>query len=247
MLVAICEDNQNYNDGIVSLCHAWQKKHAEIGLTVHQYYTPEALINKHEHPYDYDLYFLDIEFGAASSMNGYRLAEIIRENNRISLIVFITNSRNYLQQGYTVSAYRYLVKPISQKDISDCLNQCLRETLPYPAVFLSVEKKEGTSRIRFRDIISIESGLHAVTIRTAVSETTAHLYESFESYCQSLPEGWFVRCQKGLLVNMLYVSRYTKSSVFLTTGLDYTIGRAYRKTVQNQLHTYFMGGSDDAV
>lgn len=247
MLVAICEDNTAYNDVIAFYCRNWQQKHTDVDLSIHQFSTPDALINKYERPYDYDLYFLDIEFDADSSMNGYRLAELIREHNNTSLLVFITNSRNYMQRGYTVSAYRYLVKPITQENISDCLNQCLKETLSFPASFLAIEKKEGTSRVRLRDIVSIESGLHSVTIRTVSSEITAHNYESFENYCNGLPDGWFIRCQKGLLVNMTYINRFTKNVIYLTTGTDYPIGRIYRKNVQKRLQQFFMGGTDDTI
>ena len=241
MLIAICEDNQRHRDEIAALCEEWTVVHQDCPLTVHAYLTPETLLNAHEHPLDYDLYFLDIEFGKTASMNGYHLAEIIREHNRASIIVFITNSKDYLQNGYTVSAYRYLIKPVSKKQIFNCLNYCMNNTLSSSDPFLPLVKKDGISRIRIKEIILVESGLHSVTIQMVNGSETARLYESFEDYIKTFPDEWFVRIQRGLVINVLYITRFTKESVFLSTGLDFFIGRRYRSAAYKRLRQFFIG------
>lgn len=242
MLIAICEDDPYYQEGLKNYCEKWAEKHSETPVTVHCYPTPDSMLNTHEHPPDYDLYFLDIEFGAQSSMNGYRLAELIREHNTASMIVFVTNSRNYILNGYNVSAYRYLVKPIDEASMNDCLDHCVKEVLRFSDSFLSLVKKDGVSRIRLHDIIWIESTLHAVAVHTAGKTETAHIYSSFETYIQSLPENRFIRCQRGLLVNPQYVSKFSRRDITLTNGMEFTIGKKYQEKVCLRLREYFLGG-----
>ena len=242
MLVSICEDDQRNRGEIEALCREWGILHQDCPLTVHAYETPEILLNAHEHPLDYDLFFLDIEFGKSASMNGFRLAEIIREHNRASVIVFTTNSKNYLQQGYQVFAYRYLLKPVSKEQIFDCLDYCMTNTLAGSAPFLPFVKKDGVSRIRIKEIILVESGLHSVSLRTLNGTETTRLYESFEDYINNFPPEWFLRIQRGLLVNVLYITRFTKDTIFLSTGLDFIIGRRYRSDVYKRLQSFFTGG-----
>lgn len=243
MLIAICEDDRRNRNEITALCEEWEILHKDCPLTVHAYETPETLLNAHEHPLDYDLFFLDIEFGKCSSMNGYRLSEIIREHNRASVIAFITNSKNYMQQGYEVSAYRYLLKPVSKEGVFGCLDHCMKNTLSGLDPFLSLMKKEGISRIRIKEIILAESGLHSVTIQTTNGSETARIYESFEDYIKAFPVEWFVQIQRGLVVNVLYITRFTKDTVYLSTGIDFLIGRKYRSNVYKRLKEFFIGGS----
>ncbi len=242
MLVAVCEDERGMSREIVTYCKEWEMLHKDCPLTIHVYETPETLLNAHEHPLDYDLFFLDIEFGHNSSMNGYRLSEIIREHNRTSVIVFITNSKNYMLQGYQVYAYRYLLKPVSEANIFDCLDHCVIDMLSGSDPFLSLVKKDGISRIRIKEIILVENGLHSVTILKSSGTETARIYESFEDYITSFPAEWFVRIQRGLIVNVLYITRFTKDTIYLSTGVDYLIGRRYRSSVYERLLQFFTGG-----
>lgn len=247
MLIAICEDDAYYSNGLAEMCRQWEELHSDVPLSIHQYSTPESILNGHEHPLDYDLYFLDIGFGSLSSMNGYRLATLIRENNSESMIVFITNSRNYLLQGYNVSAYRYLIKPLNNSDVSDCLNHCRDEVLRFSNSTLSLDKKEGVSRIRLKDILYIESGLHSIIVHTVTKAESAHIYQSFDSYVQTLPAEWFVRCQRGLLINPSYICKYSKRSITLSSGENFTIGAKYRDQLCERLRIYFIGGLHDSI
>ena len=48
-----------------------------------------------------------------NKLTGMDLARWIRKENDTSEIIFVTSLVNYIQEGYTVRAYRYLLKPIN--------------------------------------------------------------------------------------------------------------------------------------
>ncbi|MDQ9831229.1 response regulator, partial [Acinetobacter baumannii] len=63
---------------------------------------------------DTDIFILDIKMYEVSGMD---LAKIIRKENEISEIIFVTSLVAYVQEGYTVRAYRYLLKPINYEEL----------------------------------------------------------------------------------------------------------------------------------
>lgn len=58
----------------------------------------------------FDLIFLDIEM---PYMSGMELAKHIREYNKVSVIIFVTNMKQYAVNGYEVGALDFVVKPVS--------------------------------------------------------------------------------------------------------------------------------------
>ena len=40
----------------------------------------------------------------------------------------------------------------------------------------------------------------------------------------------------------MFVRKFTKDTVYLSTGTDYLIGRRYRSTVYERLQQFFVGG-----
>lgn len=58
----------------------------------------------------FDIIFLDIIMG---DMNGMTCARIIRQQDTLVKIIFLTSSTDYVYEGYEVNATGYLVKPIN--------------------------------------------------------------------------------------------------------------------------------------
>ena len=56
----------------------------------------------------YDMIFLDVEM---SPLDGFAVAERIREKNDSTLLVFVTNMSQLARQGYKYQAFDYLPKP----------------------------------------------------------------------------------------------------------------------------------------
>ena len=54
-----------------------------------------------------DLLFLDIDLGAT---NGIRVARRLRQTRPDTVLIFVTNYKEYAPEGYEVNAFRYLAK-----------------------------------------------------------------------------------------------------------------------------------------
>ena len=238
MLAAICEDDPIYIEQLKKSCEFWANQHPQAGLVIKQYRSPEDLLDAWESGAVFDIFFLDIEF---DYMSGYELAEIIRKKDSKSVLVFVTNSRNYVYDGYTLSAYRYLLKPVKDEDVIDCLNHVYEQNMAFSEENLALETSSGGIRIRLRDIVRIECQLHMIQIFTSDGkDTTIRIYENFTTFVKKLPEKWFVQCSRSTVINMIYVRQYTKSEIFLDTERQsVSIGRKYSKDTVSKLENFF--------
>ena len=238
MLAAICEDDPICIEQLRKYCELWADQHPQAGLVMKQYKSPEDLLDAWENGAVFDVFFLDIEF---DYMSGYELAETIRKKDSNTVLVFVTNSRNYVYDGYTLSVYRYLLKPVKDEDVAECLNYVYEQNMAFSEEILTFEVSGGGIRIRLKDIVRIECQLHKIQILTSDgNETTVRIYQSFTTFVKKLPEKWFVQCSRSSVINMIYVRQYTKSEIYLTAKKQpVSIGRKYSKETVSRLENFF--------
>ncbi len=73
------------------------------------------------YPKKLDILLLDVQM---EGINGIEIAKRIRSFDTNVIIIFITAIIDFMQQGYEVRAFRYLLKPINYNDFSKHLLQC---------------------------------------------------------------------------------------------------------------------------
>lgn len=118
MRIVVCEDEPFYQTAIAEAIERWQSAsgHTDVELSV--FSSSEDVLEAIEHEAEIDLLFVDIQI--PGEMSGIDLARRIREACLDMTIVFCTNYNEYVFEGYTVNALRYLKKPVSQEDINYC-------------------------------------------------------------------------------------------------------------------------------
>ncbi len=128
-------------------------------------------------------------------IDGISLAREIRELDDDVLIVFITSKIEFMQTGYEVKAFRYMLKdqidaglPIIWKDIE-------RELLDRSDKYFTYEFERRTYRFPCRDILYFESNLRRVILHT--KNETAALYGKHDDIAAKYPS--FVRIHKSFL------------------------------------------------
>lgn len=175
-----------------------------------------------------DLLFLDIDLG---EQNGLSLARKLRAINTKTVLIFVTNFKEYAPEGYEVDAFRYLAKSELDNKLSayfeDALSVCRRyqqkvnifckgETVP-----LSIQALE------YIESLGHEQCLHLIGLpqRQLITRTTMNELEEMLA-----PRG-FLRIHKGFLVNMAYLQSLRSTVAVLSTGNSLPVGaRRYQDT-----------------
>ena len=240
MIVAICEDQPIYVSALENAINSWIEQHNFSDVSIVTYISAEDLLDDWESGKLYDILFLDILF---DYMTGYTLAQKIREKDPSVPIVFVTNSDNFILQGYKVDAHRYLKKPVNQRDINDCLDYSRKQLQLIQDEGFLIVKKGVSVRLPYRSIIYISYNDHSITINTTEGlQHTVSLKGSFETYCSELPGDRFLRCHQGYIINLQYVHKYTRNQIILATQALIPIGRRYTKPVIEHLNKQFYRG-----
>lgn len=237
MNVAICEDEAVYASGMQDAVQAWARAREDAGVQALVYASAEDLWEDWERGRVFDALFLDIEF---QDMSGFELAQRIRSADPYIPIIFVTNSSQYLAQGYEVSAYRYLRKPICQQEISACLDHCRQYMQTMACDGFAISRKGLTIRLPYRDVLYIMSGIHSVHIYTRFGRNyQVPLKGTFAHYASTFPQTSFLRCHRGYIVNLMHACQYTQKAIQLDTGVEIPIGRNFLDESLARLQQYF--------
>lgn len=120
---------------------------AENGISaqVRPFDTPALLLAFESENECADIYILDI---IMPEMNGVQLGKEIRKRNAEAFIIFLTTSKDYALESYSVKAFAYIIKPAKKEDVT----VSLRAAFPAKKALRAVpsEMRFGNNRRKSR-------------------------------------------------------------------------------------------------
>ncbi|EQK22234.1 LytR/AlgR family response regulator transcription factor [Clostridioides difficile] len=181
-----------------------------------------------------DIFFLDIKM---LQLTGMDVAKIIRETNNTSEIIFITSIVDYIQEGYKVRAYRYLLKPIDFGDLNESILSCISDIIKKRENFMLIENKGIINKILINSIMYIEVRKKVLTIHT--KNDTYYTKNSMDKIELELEKYNFFRCHKSYLINLEYIQFICKNTVVINDE-DVPVSK-YRMANLKKKLTYVLG------
>ncbi|HEK4529605.1 TPA: response regulator transcription factor [Clostridioides difficile] len=181
-----------------------------------------------------DIFFLDIKM---LQLTGMDVAKIIRETNDTSEIIFITSIVDYIQEGYKVRAYRYLLKPIDFGDLNESILSCISDIIKKRENFMLIENKGIINKILINSIMYIEIRKKVLTIHT--KNDTYYTKNSMDKIELELEKYNFFRCHKSYLINLEYIQFICKNTVVINDE-DVPVSK-YRMADLKKKLTYVLG------
>ncbi|HBH3693530.1 TPA: response regulator transcription factor [Clostridioides difficile] len=181
-----------------------------------------------------DIFLLDIKM---LQLTGIDVAKIIRETNDTSEIIFITSIVDYIQEGYKVRAYRYLLKPIDFGDLNESILSCISDIIKKRENFMMIENKGIINKILINSIMYIEVRKKVLTIHT--KNDTYYTKNSMDKIELELEKYNFFRCHKSYLINLEYIQFICKNTVVINDE-DVPVSK-YRMADLKKKLTYVLG------
>lgn len=214
--IAICDDNEVDCVYISNIVNSWadQLKN-EIDLQV--FPSAESFLFHYADEKDYDILLLDIEMG---KMDGISLAKRLRHENETVQIIFITGYSDYISEGYEVAALHYLMKPVKKQKLFQTLDRAIQKIKKNEQT-LFLELPGETIRLPIYEIRFLEVRQNYVTIHAKNDYTLKKTLSELE---QKLDER-FYRMRRSYIVNLSYISKVTKTDVFLSDGTTLPLPR----------------------
>ncbi len=183
----------------------------------------------------YDVYLLDIEM---PEISGVELAKKIRDWNIDAKIVFLTAYENYARSGYKVKAYDYILKDSYQEELFLILEQIWKEIKENQEEYYIIPSGNEECKFYINDILYL-SKEKQYTIFHCKNEILHRERKAIQNVLKHLPEDRFVGIDKGMAVNLKYVTQFEKFEITLESGKVLNVSRRLRSVVQEKLLDYW--------
>lgn len=237
--IAIVEDETPHAELLKQHIECW-RQHKGIGEIFLQYFChAQAFLFAWEEE-TYDMIFLDIQM---PGINGMETARKIRETDGGVKLVFTTGITDYLQEGYEVDATRYLLKPITQEKVWQCLDKLLQE--PPTIQQLIFQTQEGVVKVPEQEIAYLEARGHYTVCHLQTGGQELVLRESFNALCDRLCQQPFIRCHRSYLCHIGHIHRVERTEIILEDGGRIPVSRRMYEPVVKAFISYFRRESSE--
>ena len=206
---AICDDNNIDSNYVSNLVNKWANER-KYQINIDIFDSAEAFLFHYDGNKDYDILLLDIEM---KKMDGVTLAREIRKTNKSVQIVFITGYSDYIADGYDVEALHYLMKPLKEEKLFVVLDRAVNRIIQNEK-YLLLNYYDETIRIPLHEIVYIDVDRNYVTIHSNQDYTIKKTLGEIEKELDKR----FFRIGRSVIVNLKYISRVTKTDVFLANN-----------------------------
>ena len=178
----------------------------------------------------YQLAFLDVDL---KTTDGIALGRKLRQVAPDIVLVYISAYLEFAPQGYTVNAYRYLLK----RDIAAQLPSCLEDIfagMTDPEKTLEVRHNRSTSEIPLDQIYYLESDLRQINVYGDIPhQPICTFYGKIADLPAMLYENGFLQVGRSDVVNLQYVRSIRNYKVELHSGVELSVSRQYYAAIRS--------------
>ncbi len=240
MHIAICDDEALYREAVGQMICRWISTSGNSDTLLSLFSSSEELLEQFNRSHTIDLLFLDIK--VPGELDGINLAKEIRKINSNVQIVFITNYDEFVYEGYTVNALRYLRKPILEEDVFFCCSYVYNRTSLQKHECILLQSGNKRLTIKYAEILYAEIKSHSLYVFTTRESTPIKLSLNLSDFEERLPSKLFALCHRSYIVNLSRIRLLTRTRLVLTDGTSLPVSRTYSEKLNKKFDTYFQGG-----
>lgn len=170
----------------------------------------------------YQLALLDVDL---ETMTGIALGRRLKQQNPELVLVYISAYLEFAPEGYTVRAFRYLLKRDMERMLPSCLDAVLAEhsrecrTLP-------IRQGRRETEVPLDQIYYLESDLRKINVYgETLHKPLCSYYGKLTDLPASLQEDGFLRVGRSFVVNMRYIRQISNYKVMLQNGVELGVSR----------------------
>ena len=225
--IGIFDDNLTHLDYIYN-CVLKEMKQHKIDYTVDKIYHLDSIDESlNNHTFSYDVLFWDIQLNEGNTL---QLARKIYQLYPDVQMVYVTGYNKFYDQIFDSNVLYYVDKKDFEKKINQIINKMVNI---YTNQRLVVKNKDCIPVIDMKDIIYIERKLRVTYIKC--NHDNHYRSRDKLSDMMGLLNQKFIRTHNSFVVNMDYIEKMTRTSVYLKNGIVIPISRQYHKVMKDKL------------
>ncbi len=232
MKVAICDEDK---ESSARMCRLVRRREPYCELRC--FSSVRQFLEERQH---YDILLLDIQM---EKMRGMEVARVLRLNGEDTILIFVTALKEYAAEAFEVSAFHYLLKPVSEEKFCGVFESACREVRRLEGqkggqLFFRTKTRSFT--LQKSEILYVESAKRKVEIHTL--QDTVSVYATMKHMEERLGAD-FYRCHRGYLVNLAYVAGYRAGSIQLANGGNLYLAREKYSEFVKVYASYLQGAA----
>ncbi len=232
--IAICDDEKLQVDLLEKYVRSWTSKN-NILVNIEAFYNAESFEFNWSMDKKYDILLLDIEM---PGKNGVELAKRIRTEDDIIDIIFISAISDYIAEGYDVSALNYLIKPVKESKLYECLDKAM-EKIPKEEKTIIINVEGENHRIIQNDILYIESVGHFLEIHTVDKKYSTR--KNIGDIEEELDNNILMKCHRSYMVGLKHIRKIGKTDILLDNNHIIPVSRRLYSNINMAFIKYFRG------
>ena len=233
MNILICDDVKSEAAELAGLLQA-----SGFPVNINQFYHALDARNFIRTGAEVDCCFLDI---IMPEMDGIVLAEKLRQEDYVGRIVFLSTSKDYGPETYTVDAFSYLLKPLTAESVKVILEKLDQAIIKDDRAEIAVQIAGSTKILLLRNISYAEVILHKVYFHMTDGAEVCITATFSEIAAQLLRDPRFIRCHRSYVVNMQDIAEVSEREMVIHSGRRIPVSRSYRDT-RTKFYQWKFGG-----
>lgn len=222
--IGICDEDPVFSNRLYNIINNVMLSFSDWKASF--YHSGKEIISAIEsNDFDCQLVFMDLMM---SNGDGLKTAQYIYEHQVDTDLIFITASAEHVFECYHYHTFAYLLKPISESDISLELQRYLRELTISPN-YLTISAYGVNHQIPIHSILYIESNRRKLTIHTR--QNNYECYLKLDDMEERLKNDGFVRCHQSYLVSVNQITDYTNNQLCIQ-NIKIPVSRKYQSDIK---------------
>ena len=133
---------------------------------------------------------------------------------------------DFAPEGYTVQAFRYILKRDLERMLPSCLEALFHEKIARSRKVLTIRQNRTSIELPYDSIYCLESDLRKVNVYGDVPhQPLCSYYGKLTDLPQALFENGFLRVGRSDVVNMRYIRQISGYKVTMRNGVELSVSR----------------------
>lgn len=233
MNIALVEDTATEAEVLLSYIKRYGKENKIDIITTH-FKCADELLKGYKQSY-FDIVFMDVDLPGTSGLDAARL---LRMQDILVTLIFVTKMGQYAHKGYEVNALDYIIKPVNYSDFELKFKRAVNIARANEVKSLLVPLSSGFCRVSTDKIVYVEVMGHQLRYKLVDGEIETR--GTLGEVEKKLAHCGFLRCNNCYLVNSYYVKKVTGNKVDMG-GCILEISHPRRRAFMEALMNIYSG------
>lgn len=232
--IGVCDDHPLYINQLSKIIKEISSSN-NIDVDITSFESGESLVDFcSKHTNHFDILFLDI---LMNGINGITTAERIRKTYPDIYIIFVTISKEYALDSYSVNAYSYILKPFDFDSIKSKFFELYEKIEFNKKNVIYVKNNQDIYTIYLDEVIYFESNLRKITAHIKNGNKIS-FYNKMSNLEKELTDNLFLRCHRSFFVNLIYIKSIVSNDLITTNNEYLPISKKYLNSTRELFTEY---------